>query len=129
MYDCIEDRGRLLSSACENPDMFIQTYKLRIKYSMCQTSIDMLLYPKRCLGGGGIFVSPCPSIFLSVCLSVCPSDSRLLTWCYKKWVHGFFRKLHITHHLKMCTWNFHIDWIIFLHFTGFFSVLRLSHFL
>ena len=26
----------------------------------------------------------------------------------------------ITQYLKMCTWNFHIDWIIFLHFTVFF---------
>ena len=25
----------------------------------------------------------------------------------------------MTHHLKMCNWNFHIDMMIFLHCTGF----------
>ena len=29
-------------------------------------------------------------------------------------------------HLKICTWNFHIDWIIFLHFTGTFLFLDLK---
>ena len=32
----------------------------------------------------------------------------------------------ITHHLKICTWNLRIDWIIFLYFTGFFLFLDLN---
>ena len=47
--------------------------------------------------------------------------------CCKKWVHGFFWKFVpvlalATHHLKMCTWNFHIDW-------KFFSSILLAFFL
>ena len=33
----------------------------------------------------------------------------------------------IIHHLKMCTWNFHIDWINFLYFTGFFLFLEVMN--
>ena len=34
----------------------------------------------------------------------------------------------ITQHLRLCTWNFHIDWITFLYFTGFFLFFGFSLF-
>ena len=71
------------------------------------------------------------SVSLSVCLSLCP---RLWTWfcplMFWEMSSWFFVKICIliTHHLKMCTSNCHIDWIIFLYFTGFFSVFGLGLF-
>ena len=58
---------------------------------------------KRRLGrGGGILVSPCPSVRLSVCLSVCGRD--FVQACSRKWVRKLFWKFAlITCHLKMWT--------------------------
>ena len=63
---------------------------------------------------------------LSVCLNpVCGHDFVLA--CSRKWVQIFLKICTLaTCHLKMCTWYFPIDWIIFLYFTArLFCVLRL----
>ena len=58
-----------------------------------------------------------------VCLSVCPPSVDMILMMFLKMGVWIFLKICtlITPHLKMCNRNFHIDWIIFLHLTVFFS--------
>ena len=60
-----------------------------------------LFPPQTVFGAGaGILVSPCPSVRLSVCLSVCGRD--FVQACSRKWVRRLFWKYAlITCHLKM----------------------------
>ena len=67
------------------------------------------------------------------CLSVCFLSVGMIlsTHVLKKWMHGFFLIFftRITHNVQMCTWNFHIDLIMFINFSGFFCLWIESFFL
>ena len=109
---------------------FVSNFHYFVNYLPLEKGVILYHAPRKQSLGGIWFLSVCLFVCLSVsvrpsvllCLSVpclwiifCP----LIFWKMGEWIFLKICTL-INHHLKMCTWIFQIDWIIFIYFTGFF---------